>query len=263
MIRPPWRSPLPVARRLGGDRELVLFGCGAAKTGTHSLAAIFESGYRTLHEPESEALCHLLVDVDEKSATARDVVRYLRERDGRLRLEVDSSRLNGLIIEALVALYPTSRFVLTVREPYGWLDSFFDHHLSRTDMSPGWARFTSSRWARYPAHAPQERVLADHGFPSLVGRLREWAERIDRVEAAVPADRLLILRTDRLDGAVPRLAAFAGAAASRLDATVAHAFPARQRFGLLAEVDHAFLDEQVERWCGPHLRRLFPDLHRS
>jgi hypothetical protein len=245
------------------DRHPLVFGCGAAKTGTHSLAGIFERDYRAVHEPEVDELCNLVVDLDIGAATTADAERYLRDKDARLLAQVDSSQLNVELIELTVALYPSSRWVLTVREPYGWLDSFYDHHLARgggvnPGFAGGWKRLTDHR-ALAAEHSSYEAQIAAHGFGPIAPRFERWSARIDRVTAAVPSDRLLVLRTDELASSLDELAAFAGVPAQTLDAGAAHSFPASERFGLLTTVDRAYLDDLVQELCQPHLDRIFGD----
>jgi hypothetical protein len=247
---------------LGLERRPLVFGCGAAKTGTHSIAGIFQRNYRAVHEPDADELCHLIVDLETGVATAADAVQYLREKDARYAAQIDASQLNAAIAELLVRLYPTSCFVLTVREPYSWLDSYYDHHLSQggganEGHAGGWKRLSEHRLRQGIHHSPHEAEIAAHGFAPIATRLAAWSARIERVTAAVPPERLLILRTDRISSKLGDLAMFAGVPLATLDTGTAWSFRTPQRFGLLTTVDRAYLDDLVQLHCQPHLGRIF------
>lgn len=189
-----------------------------------------------------------------------DLHNYLTDKDRRLELQVDASQLNGFVVEALVQRYPHGRFVLTVREPRAWLDSFYDHHLSQGQVKGGWKRLIEHRWSQYPAHGPEDRLLEDYGFPSVAGRLQDWATRIDSVTSAVPPDRLLIVRTDLLTSSINVLADFSGVPESMLDPEGAHSFAAQERHGLLDKIAPEYVSAQIERFCQPQLTQLFGDV---
>ena len=93
------------------------------KTGTHSVAAVFARDHRAAHEAGAKELMAVLFAVADGTATLRDVRNHLVDRDARLALDMDASLVNGEVVADLVALFPGSRYVLTVREPHAWLDS--------------------------------------------------------------------------------------------------------------------------------------------
>jgi hypothetical protein len=240
------------------ERRFRLFGVGLAKSGTHSLAGVFARDYRSAHEPEAKAQVELTCDVLEGKADAADLRRYLRDREDRLRLEVNAAGWNGLVVEELVALGPETRFVLTVREPRSWLDSLINH--LKVGQAP--EHFQRLRRLLYDTgrpHPPEEAVLAEHGFHPLDGYLGDWGRRHQRVLDAVPAERLLVLRTEEIGDRLDELAAFVGVDPGTLDPDQAHGFKARAKFGLLDEVDPDHLAGRIEAHCGPVLARLFPE----
>lgn len=240
-------------------RRLRLFGIGSPKSGTHSLAGIFEAHYRTAHEPEALVLVELIVAVAEGRATTDDLVAYLRSRERRLRLEVNCAGLNGLVVEHLVPLSRRARFILTLRDPYSWLESLIDHSL-RGDPAPAYLRLRHLRYGGDRPHPPAERVLAEHGLYTLDGYLHSWAERNERALDVVPADRLLVVRTEQLGRRLPDIAAFAGCPASHLDASRSHEYAAPHRSGLLDRIDPGYLRERVDHHCRPLLEGWFPEL---
>lgn len=240
------------------ERRFRLFGVGLSKSGTHSLAGVFARDYRSAHEPEAKAQVELTCDVMEGRASPRDLRRYLRDREDRLRLEVNAAGWNGLVVEELVALGRDTRFALTVREPRSWLDSLLNH-LKVGKAPPHFERLRRLIFDSGGPHPPEEAVLAEHGFYPLDGYLGSWARRHQQVLDAVPADRLLIVRTEDIGAGLADLAAFVGVPPETLDPEQAHGFKARAKFGLLDEIDQDHLTERIDTLCGPVLARLFPD----
>jgi hypothetical protein len=251
------RKPPPATEPVD-DRRFRLFGVGLAKSGTHSLAGVFARDYRSAHEPEARQQVELTCDVLEGRPGSAEALRaYLREREDRMRLEVNAAGWNGLCVEELVDLAPDTRFVVTVREPRSWLDSLVNH--LKVGQAP--AHFVRLRSLIYDTgrpHPPEEAVLAEHGFFTLDGYLGDWARRHERILDAVPPERLLVLRTESIGESFDRLAAFVGVDPATLDAEQAHGFKARAKFGLLDEIDQDHLQGRLDELCGPVLARLLP-----
>src|SRR4029453_5919642 len=160
-------------------RRLRVLGIGSPKSGTHSLAGVFEARYRTAHEPTALELAGLLAARAEGTAPEAALDRELRRRERRLRLEVNSAGLNGLVVERLVPLSSRSRFVLTLRDPWSWLGSIIPPSL-RGHPAPVYLRLRELRYGTGRPHPPAERVLAGHGLFTLDGYLGAWGERHQR-----------------------------------------------------------------------------------
>lgn len=91
-----------------------VLGIGLSKTGTHSLTRALELlGYRAIHYPSPALMIEGRYEEAiglYDAATDISVSAFYRELD---------------------RAYPGSRFILTVREPAGWLDSVEDHRRRR------------------------------------------------------------------------------------------------------------------------------------
>lgn len=251
-------APITSARARWRRRRLRLFGIGSPKSGTHSLEGVFAENYRTAHEPEALVLVDLLVAVAEGRANDSDLQGYLRSRERRLRLEINCAGLNGLVVEHLVEAVPKAHFVLTLRDPFDWLTSLVDHSL-RGDPAPSYLRLREIRYGADRVHPAEERPLAEAGLFTLDGYLHSWAERNERALAVVPAERLLVVRTDQLGSRLADIADFAGVPLSTLDATRTHEYAAPERSGLLDQLDPAYVRERVLAHCRPLLERWFPE----
>ncbi len=186
-----------------GDARFRAFGVGCAKTGTNSLAQMFARDYRAAHEPAKHALLELILKRPQtKDADFSAAVRGLLDP---LDLEMNASQINGYIVATLVTLYPGAKFVLTVREPASWVRSFANHQLTRGGLARGslWARFRNLRFLG-------EDMPDGNALYTLDQYLRFWLSHNLNVVGVVPRERLLVVRTERLNEEIPRLAAFLG-----------------------------------------------------
>lgn len=230
-----------------------LYGVGTGKTGTHSVAAVFERDHRAAHEAGAKDLMEVLFAVAEGRASRSDVRDHILERDARLNLEMDASLVNGEVVAELVDLFPGSRYVLTVREPHAWLDSMANHSLAHQTPTH-WVRWREMRFrADELTHPPEEATWAARGLYTLDGYLGSWARHNRMVLDAVPPDDLFIVRTEDLADRLDDLAAFCGVSPDSLDHDRVHSFPAAGRFDALADLDPDHLEDRIAHHCGPLL----------
>lgn len=246
--------------RLLNPRKAHVYCIGTAKSGTHSIAAMFDDRLRCAHEPESDEVIDLILDIDAGLIEDEELDRYLLKRDRRLWLDIDSSQLNFFFIRKLVALFPDAKFVLTIRDPYSWLDSFMDHQLARGG-SDKWVELRNYRFRpdKY-THQEGERVLRENGLYTLDGYLSYWEHHNRTVIESVPQDRLLIVRTDKITESAERISAFAGIPFSHLRKEESHAFKAKKRFGLVSQIDPDHLEQKIKLYCSDLLARFFPEI---
>lgn len=231
-----------------------LFCVGDEKTGTHSVAGLFRA-YRSEHEPEAHDLRPLVEARLRGELDPGALDRYLDGKDARLGLEVDSSFLNGEIIDVLVPRYPAARYVLTVREPRSWLDSKLNQMV--TYRSPRWLALRDLRHGPPVGHPAAERALADRGLPTLDGLLGEYARFTAQVVEHVPAERLLVLRTEDIRTRAADLAAFAGVPVESLDLARSHEFRGPVKHHVLDDVDPGHLEAKLHEHCDALVRPLY------
>ena len=223
-----------------------LFCVGDEKTGTHSVAGLFR-GYRAEHEPEAHDLRPLVEARLRGDAVDDSIDAYVAGKEARLHLEVDSSFLNGEIIDLLVRRYPEARYVLTLREPRSWLDSKVNQMV--TYKSPRWIALRALRHGPPEGHPPEEQALAERGLPTLDGFFGEYARFNAGVVEQVPANRLLVLRTPDIRERADRLATFAGVPLGTLDLDRSHEFQGPVKHHVLDELDPSYLDAKLHQHC--------------
>lgn len=248
---------------LGRPRQFHAYCVGSAKSGTHSIATLFGTHYRALHELDDQRLMSLLFSTWSGSIHQSELLRYVKTSDKQLQLELNSSQLNYFILDILISEFTQAKFILTIRDCYSWLDSFINHQLARK-CSPAWAklrdvRFKSSQFQ----HVQEERVLEKHGLYTLDGYFSYWAKHNRKVLAIVPAEKLLVIRTHEIAKEIERIADFVGVPANTLNPEKAHSFKHKNKFNILSEIDKDFLEQKVHQHCKVLMDKLFPDFQQT
>src|SRR4051812_6199255 len=84
------------------DRRVQVYVVGMPRTGTVSFFDMFKREFRADHEPESRFLTRKVVAYRRDRLDEAGMRRYLRHRDRRLGLELDTSYLNAEVAQLLV-----------------------------------------------------------------------------------------------------------------------------------------------------------------
>jgi hypothetical protein len=240
-------------------RKAHLYCTGTAKSGTHSIEMMF-GNLRSAHQPESDTVIDMIFDLASGRVDAAELGRYLLERDRRLWLDVDSSHLNFFLLGKLVKLFPEAKFILTIRNPYSWLDSFINHELAY-EASDRWLKLRDFRFRPdIYIHRQEEMILKEKGLYTLDGYLSYWRHHNHTVIHTVPEERLLVVRTDQITDRAEKIAAFAGVSSRDIRREKTHAFKARAKFGLLEKIDQDYLEYKVKEHCGDLLAHFFPEI---
>jgi hypothetical protein len=250
------RSVIPIPRR----RRMQAYGIGPAKTGTTSLYGIFDANFRAAHEPDRVALIRMFQRDEAGDVSREELIEFLRKRDRKLQLEMDSSAMNRRYAALMAELFPAARFIMTVRDPYTRTDSLINHLLN--NPLEGVARERADlifRADRY-RHSAAERLLEVNGLHTLDGYLADYAQATVGAIDELPADRVLVVRTDRLRDSLAEMANFLGIPVSSLDAGRSHRFKAKKKHGVLTSLDAEFVDQKVKLHCGELLERYFPEI---
>lgn len=243
-------------------RRARLYCVGTGKSGTHSIASMFSRTVRSKHEPEAPQLIEQILAWRAGSLSEADFAEWLRARDRRLALEVDSSTLNREILDVLIDKFPQARFVLTIRDCYSWCNSHINHAI-RFDqkMHPLWKELGKSRMRSQTfEHAPQESLLKEQGVRSLDYYFSYWAWHNAGVLEKVPQDRLLVVRTDQIGQRAFEIADFAGLPQRAVRQERTHEFRNPGKKLILQEIDRGFVEAIVEKRCRPLMQRFFSEI---
>ena len=239
------------------SRKCRLYCIGAAKTGTHSIDSMFDQTIRSSHEADSEEVIAKILDLSAGKLQDKEVLAFIRKRDKRLRLDVDSSQLNFFLLDFLLKEFPQALYLLTIRDCYSWLDSFMNDSLRRT-TTDRWIQLRDFRFqASFFSHPPEELPLKERGLYTLNGYLSYWASHNNKVLTSVPKERLMIVRTNELTQKAYEIADFAGLPRTSIQLKHSHAFKNPTKYHLLREIPEAYLESKIQEYCGPLMERFF------
>jgi hypothetical protein len=136
----------------------------------------------------------------------------------------------------------------------------FNHNITKRPEGL-WRQFDEFNFASWDfQHVQDERTLADHGLRTLRHYLSHWTTHNQNVIEKTPRDRLLVIRTDQIHDSATDMAAYLGISTDALDMTSAHLFKNPSKFNLLSSIDRAFLEENVQKYCGPLMHEFFPEI---
>lgn len=210
-------------------RRFHLIGVGLPKTGTTSLAHLFQP-FRWGDEFLFAETVERLIAWRAGRLDRDGMRRWLALRAETGALELDSASFNHYFLDILVELHPTARFVYTRRDAVSWADSFLNMVLRHGTNHRG------RRWPEWQVELG--RLMAPSFDPGLfasparlrlalrplAGELLEfYARETARIEAALPPKRSLVIPTDGLSRSLDTLAAFAGLSRSALNEAGSHA----------------------------------------
>ena len=255
-------------RRLLPARRRRFYCIGLPKSGTHSIEALYSRALRSRHEPFPRFLIeNLSIAATEDPALQARLIRELRLRDRALYLDLESSHLLGPYCPLLARAFPAARFLVPVRAPGQWLPSMINDDLNLR----GYKHYALWRGAcaiyfggEGQTHPAVEQPLAAAGLFTLDGYLQHWRRfhlgLLDAIESGkLEAGRVLIFRIDQLRDTLPRLAAFAGVAASDLDDRQLVRYRTPHDHRILDALPRDYVAERVDRLCGPVWQRIVRD----
>jgi len=233
---------------------------GTSKSGTHSVAEIFGKRYRAAHEPEYEQLIEMIVRASSGAASRTELTEFINSRDSRLCLELECSHPLFHVLDVLISEFKEAKFILTIRDCYSWLDSQINSQLSYIETKP-WQDFDDLKFSGVTGRqSREEQIFARFGLYTLDGYLAAWALHNHKVLTTVPAERLLVIRTQDIARELPELADFLGVPVTYLDTAGAHSFKGGKKFDLLSKLDENYLDKKVDKHCRVIMDTYFPEL---
>ena len=237
-------------------RRIHVYGVGAPKTGTVSLARLFER-YRSGHERHPAESLRIIQGERSGKLDREDVLRALRSRDRRRRLEVESAHFLVHLAEYLRDLYPESKFICTVRAPASWLRSIIDQCINkpRQQLPKPWKKIHNLAFGpppdEYPAH---EKCLGRYGLRSLDQYLGYWRWHNEQILDTIPKDRRLFVRTVNLSSRPSDIASFLEVPVAHL--RHAHSHRTSEKHGVLQRIDRDYVLDRIRDNCKRVVERL-------
>jgi len=229
---------------------------GAAKTATTSVSAMFKNNFDTCHEPDIKSTNHHIIDYLEERISAGDIRDYIVARDKRFKLEMESTHSLIYISRELAEIFPSAKFIVTVREPLSWIRSRINFHFKKHPQE--WEEYRQYFWMdRTKGYAEEERSLEEHGLASLDAYLEQYADHYQLAMANLPSDRRLFITTDQISDETSKIADFLNIKSSLIKIAHSNAEPDKATF--IDEIDKDFLLRKVWMHCESTIRQFFPE----
>lgn len=233
-------------------RKIHAFCLGTPKSGTTSLAGMFRANYRADHEPERASIVDVMYAHYSGQLSDEGLCLYLKKRDKRLWLEIESNCFLGYRPDLLYRVYPQAHYILTVREPESWLGSIFDNNINfpRTDSH------TVRRWhdvffePQKFSYGPHDQVLREQNLYPLDAYINYWINANRSACEAIPGEQLLILGTRQIKKNVDSIAKFLGVASDSIRVGESHLHKTRRKHSVLELLDPAYIKDRLESVCG-------------
>lgn len=242
-------------------RRFHAFSCGLSKTGTHSIAGIFED-LRCEHHPDANVRIRLAMDYMRNDIDVDHARKILKKRDRRLWLEMESSSLAGILIQPLVIAYPKAKFILTIRDIYSWCNSWMDHNInSPPNPSSRWARLDKVRLKANEIEPTKfDAPLLERGLLPLACYFQLWQSHNQEVLDAVPEERLLVIKTADIIEMIPVMADWLNIPVKQLRSEQGWLFAAPKKHRTLTKLDPAYVKETAESHGSTLMQRFFPEI---
>lgn len=187
-----------------------LIGVGLPRSGTSFLASVVKSPRVGVHEFDARRHAIVVAAALRGEASSQAKRGYLVHRlRHSASVDADVSHLNAALAQEWHSLEPEARFVMSVRDPLSWVDSYA-RHIARIDvLAWHWrlwadAAFRPDKWP----HSSGDELLRKRGLPSLDGFMAYWAQHVRSVLSAVPSSSLLIIPTEQLSKSLSALSGF-------------------------------------------------------
>ncbi len=228
-------------------RKTHAFCLGAAKTGTTSIAKIYNKVLRTAHEPEVVNTTDLVMDTLSTNLSELQCKKLIAKRDRRLNLELESSHPLGYLSPYLVEMFPKAKFIVTIREPRAWLKSRVNFHLNKSPAQ--WEKYRHFIWARHHGEfAKEEAFLEQAGLFSLDAYLKQYSEQYNIIFDSIPQERMLLIKTDKINESTDVISDFIGYKGKHV--VPVHANSLEDSTGLEDKVPASFIEQKIDQHCG-------------
>lgn len=246
--------------RISHPKAFHCFGIGLSKSGTHSLAAMLASNYRSEHELEHWKLIEAFLKYKQEALSKKEFEEVLKTHCLYSWLDLDVSHTHIEYLENLLGLFPKAKFILTIRDCFTWLDSWLNHTLNQQRAEGPWLALAQWRYEKGQPleYAPEEAVLKEKQLYPLKNYFQEWNQHIEKALRLIPKEQLLIVRMEDLKQSAPLIANFLEIDENTLNIQASHQYQTPKKWNLLEAIPEHFLNEQADRYCATQMKRFYP-----
>ncbi|MFH1593377.1 MAG: class IV adenylate cyclase [Candidatus Omnitrophota bacterium] len=240
-------------------RKFQAYCVGIPKTGTTSIKGIF-SGFRSLHEMMFKETAGKLMDFKKRNISKLEFTNYLRSRDSKALVEMDSASFNYFYLDFLKREFPEAKFIFTIRDCYSWADSVLNMYLNGASAKADWMRKYTSFFlgVNFSVISDEDRLKAN--FEEVIDKLlRYWASANEMILKKLPKDRSLIIRTHELTEKINDIAEFVGVDRKKMSEVDSHLFKTGKEFNMIKKMNSKALEKKFNKYCSVLMRKFFPE----
>lgn len=241
-------------------RKFHAYCVGTAKSGTHSVAAIFDENYRSAHEPDLEQLIYLKDQFDSGEIDTAQLLDFLKKRDTRNYLHMESSDFGGYFFQEFMNISPKAKFILPIRDCYSFIDSIINHQINNpvTEHSI-WKLGRDINYGDSINNFPEEeRILAAYdGLYSIKGYIHYWVQRNKQVLDLVDSNKLLALKTSDIKQKLPSICQFLNIDRGSVNIQSSHSFKAPKKYNLLTQINPDYIEQLIHEAGGKEIMKDF------
>ena len=251
------------ARTLLQPRHFHAFCIGTLKSGTHSIASIFDSRYRVSHEMLTDYINLFIIDENAGLDIKKKVTNFYKLRDNYLWLELESSYFNYYFIDVLNKEFKDLKYIITIRDPYSWLDSWINHTINRPESKGSiWEKALYSIFSpdKYE-YGEEEELFRNRGLFPLTSYLNYWANHNKKVLDNTSNMNRIIIKTDQISSSTEKIANFLEIPEQHIKMNNSHQFKAVKKHEILRSLNSDYLDSLINSICGELVRDYFPDIY--
>lgn len=237
--------------------EFKAYCVGLAKTGTTSIAGIFNS-YPSQHEYLNGKTGRMFRKYKKGKITKEKFREFVIWRDANAYCAMDSSSLNHLYVDVLAEEFPSAKFIFTIRDCYSWLDSLTNYLLSSTGAF--WYNSLKMKGLNsVQMSLVNKNELGSGIYDFIEDAIVCWESVNKRTLKQLHPGRSLIIKTNEISERLKDMSDFIGVPLKTLNRKEAHSGKARNQFNILKKVDEDFLTTMFNKYCSALMEEFFPD----
>lgn len=242
----------PLIRQKAQPKHHNILCIGMPKSGTTSIANLFSNGYRYEHEGERFKHVHKISSHHLKTISDSQYQKYLLGRAHRLWLDIESNCFLGYRPDIVYRAFPDAKYILTIREPYSWLNSIFDNNIN----FPVTKGYTEKLWHEFffkPTHykfPDEELILKESNLYPIDAYLNYWVNANKSAIDSIPSSQLLILNTNQISNKLTSIANFVGIKKDSLNKNRTRMNITEKKHNIIDLLDQRYVKNKIEKICG-------------
>ena len=240
-----------VLRQTFHQRNSRTISFGTPKSGTTSIASLFADDCRHGHEEERDAHVKVIYSHYKGIITDKAYIKYLRRRDKRLWLDIESNCFLGYRPDLTYLALPDYQFILTIRDPWSWLDSIFNNNINY----PVSRHETMGRWHKvffqpdkYEYHEHEE-ILKGFKLYPVDAYLNYWVNANQSVINSVPEDQLLIIPTKNISSSLDVIEDFLDIPNNTLKQENSLSNVTEHNYDVRSKLDEEYVQDRIKVIC--------------